>query len=204
MRPSCLSTPSSGGAKHLSASSRRRRRNNWRSLPIGERTAAVGHALVGTRYKSFTLEIDDHVEARLGEFQRDGLLDVFRNLARLRPHARRAGGRTGRRRRCCITSSSIVIAAAFAPANIFRACITSRTGSADNDRRGLVNDLTRELGGVRVRPRGPGNDLWLAALSLSQGEPVLARAARPDGGARESSGRFTRSRKTASRGSSRN
>ncbi len=36
---------------------------NWKSLPIGERTAAVGQALTGTRYQSYTLEIDDHVEA---------------------------------------------------------------------------------------------------------------------------------------------
>ena len=31
----------------------------WKSLPIGERTAAVGRALAGTPYKSYTLEIDD-------------------------------------------------------------------------------------------------------------------------------------------------
>ncbi len=37
--------------------------NNWASLPIGERTAAVGQALVGTRYKHFTLEIDNRIEA---------------------------------------------------------------------------------------------------------------------------------------------
>lgn len=36
---------------------------NWSALPIGERTAAVGKALVGTPYKSYTLEIDDHIEA---------------------------------------------------------------------------------------------------------------------------------------------
>src|SRR5579862_4490562 len=36
---------------------------NWKDLPIGERTATVGRALVGTPYKSYTLEIDDHVEA---------------------------------------------------------------------------------------------------------------------------------------------
>ncbi|HZE56655.1 MAG TPA: hypothetical protein VE031_02260, partial [Chthoniobacterales bacterium] len=36
---------------------------NWKSLPIGERTATVGRALVGTRYKSFTLEIDNRLEA---------------------------------------------------------------------------------------------------------------------------------------------
>src|SRR5437870_1855077 len=37
--------------------------NDWKSLPIGERTAAVGQALLGTRYKHFTLEIDNRVEA---------------------------------------------------------------------------------------------------------------------------------------------
>jgi hypothetical protein len=37
--------------------------NNWKSLPIGERTAAVGQGLLGTRYKSYTLEIDNRVES---------------------------------------------------------------------------------------------------------------------------------------------
>jgi hypothetical protein len=39
------------------------KRENWKSLPIGERTAAVGQALIGTRYKHFTLEIDNRIEA---------------------------------------------------------------------------------------------------------------------------------------------
>jgi hypothetical protein len=39
------------------------RKENWKSLPIGQRTAAVGQALVGTRYKHFTLEIDNRIEA---------------------------------------------------------------------------------------------------------------------------------------------
>jgi hypothetical protein len=42
---------------------------NWKALPIGERTAAVGRALVGTRYKSFTLEIDNRIEAPSVNFQ---------------------------------------------------------------------------------------------------------------------------------------
>ncbi|MEM6600950.1 MAG: N-acetylmuramoyl-L-alanine amidase-like domain-containing protein [Verrucomicrobiota bacterium] len=37
--------------------------NHWAELPIGKRTVAVGKALVGTPYESFTLEIDDHIEA---------------------------------------------------------------------------------------------------------------------------------------------
>jgi hypothetical protein len=36
---------------------------NWRALPIGERTATVGMALLGTPYVNYTLEIDDHIEA---------------------------------------------------------------------------------------------------------------------------------------------
>lgn len=37
--------------------------NNWKELPIGQRTAAVGQALTGTRYKSYTLEIDNRIES---------------------------------------------------------------------------------------------------------------------------------------------
>jgi hypothetical protein len=43
--------------------------NNWKSLPIGQRTAAVGQALLGTRYKHFTLEIDNRIEAPSVNFQ---------------------------------------------------------------------------------------------------------------------------------------
>jgi N-acetylmuramoyl-L-alanine amidase-like len=39
------------------------KQNNWKPLPIGERTAAVGQALTGTRYKSYTLEIDNRIES---------------------------------------------------------------------------------------------------------------------------------------------
>src|SRR5256885_13704841 len=42
---------------------------NWKALPIGERTAAVGQALVGTRYKHFTLEIDNRIESPSVSFQ---------------------------------------------------------------------------------------------------------------------------------------
>ena len=38
-------------------------RENWRALPIGERTARVGRALVGTPYVNYTLELDDRIES---------------------------------------------------------------------------------------------------------------------------------------------
>src|SRR5205085_11659751 len=41
----------------------RAKAENWKTLPIGERTAAVGQAMVGTPYRSFTLEIDNRVES---------------------------------------------------------------------------------------------------------------------------------------------
>jgi hypothetical protein len=39
------------------------REGRWDRLPIGERVAAFGQAMVGTPYVGFTLEIDDHVES---------------------------------------------------------------------------------------------------------------------------------------------
>ncbi len=39
------------------------KKENWAALPIGERTAAVGKALLGTPYVNYTLEIDDRIES---------------------------------------------------------------------------------------------------------------------------------------------
>ncbi|PZR75372.1 MAG: DUF1460 domain-containing protein [Chthoniobacterales bacterium] len=125
------------------------RAGNWKSLPIGERTAAVGRGLVGTRYKSFTLEIDNRVEAPSANFSG---MD-------------------------CWTFYEIALAFArmlnepetnWTPDQLLHYIELDRyrggqcTGEylsrlhyledwlADNDRRGLVEDLTRSLGGVGV------------------------------------------------------
>src|SRR2546429_1891877 len=122
---------------------------NWKGLPIGERTAAVGQALVGTRYKHFTLEIDNRIESPSVNFQR---MD-------------------------CWTFFEISLAFArmldepeenWTPDRLLRYIEVDRyrggecTGEylsrlhyledwlADNDRRGLVEDLTRSLGGRSV------------------------------------------------------
>lgn len=42
---------------------KRAKSENWAALPIGERTAAVGKALLGTPYVNYTLEIDDRIES---------------------------------------------------------------------------------------------------------------------------------------------
>ncbi len=48
---------------------KRATRERWRELPLGERTARVGRALLGTPYVNYTLEIDDHIEAPSVNFE---------------------------------------------------------------------------------------------------------------------------------------
>ena len=47
----------------------RAERENWRALPIGERTTKVGLALTGTPYQGYTLEIDNRVESPSANFE---------------------------------------------------------------------------------------------------------------------------------------
>ncbi len=125
------------------------RQNNWASLPIGERTAAVGRALVGTRYKSFTLEIDNRIEAPSANFSGMDCWTFFeislgfarmlndppeewtpeRLLQQLERDRYRDGRCTG---------------------EYLSRLHYLEDWLADNDRRGLVKDLTRSLGGRSV------------------------------------------------------
>jgi hypothetical protein len=124
-------------------------REDWKSLPIGERTATVGQALIGTRYKHFTLEIDNRIEAASVNFQGMDCWTFFEiSLAFARmlnePEAN------------------------WTPALLLHYIEIDRyrggecTGEylsrlhyledwlADNARRGLIVDLTPDLGGVSV------------------------------------------------------
>jgi Protein of unknown function (DUF1460) len=127
----------------------RAKAENWKSLPIGERTAAVGQAMVGTPYRSFTLEIDNRVESPSVNFK--GLdcwtfFEIALSFARMldEPEAN------------------------WTPATLLHYVELDRyrggecTGQYlsrlhyledwlyDNNRRALVQDLTRSLGGVSV------------------------------------------------------
>jgi hypothetical protein len=120
----------------------------WPALPIGDRTATVGRALVGTPYKGYTLEIDDHIEAPSVNFTG---LD-------------------------CWTFFEVALAFArmlynppeqWTPQMLLRYIQLDRYRNGqcdgtylsrlhyleewvdDNERRKLVRDLTRDLGGVR-------------------------------------------------------
>ena len=51
------------GQKKFDLLVKQAKRENWAALPIGERTAQVGRALLGTPYVNYTLEIHDHIES---------------------------------------------------------------------------------------------------------------------------------------------
>src|SRR5947208_4041362 len=121
----------------------------WKSLSIGERTAVGGQALSGTRYKSYTLEIDNRIESPSVNF--NGLdcwtfFDTSLAFARMlnEPETN------------------------WSPENFLHYIEVDRyrggvcTGEYltrlhyledwlyDNDKRGLVQDLTTKLGGQSV------------------------------------------------------
>ena len=120
--------------------------DKWKSLPIGQRVAEIGRAQTGTRYKSFTLEIDDHVEApsvNLAALDCWTFFETSLAFARMLDEPKEN----------------------WTPQTMLKYIELDRyrggtcTGSYlsrlhyledwlhDNDRRGLVRDLTRELGG---------------------------------------------------------
>lgn len=122
--------------------------DKWKPLPIGERTAAIGRALCGTPYKSFTLEIDDRIEAPSVNFNGLDCWTFFETslaFARMLDEPREK----------------------WTPATMLKYIELDRyrggdcNGSylsrlhyledwlGDNDRRGLTQDLTRSLGAVR-------------------------------------------------------
>jgi N-acetylmuramoyl-L-alanine amidase-like protein len=125
---------------------------SWRALPLGDRTIAVGLALVGTPYINYTLEIDDHTEspsvnlngvdcwtffeialgfARMLEVKTDHYTpqDLLAQIELDRYRGGRCDGRYTSRLH-------------FLEDWIY-----------DNERRGLVKNLTPSLGGVPMRGR---------------------------------------------------
>ncbi len=121
----------------------------WETLPIGERTSTVGKAMVGTPYRSFTLEIDNRVESPSVNLTG---LDCWTFFEIALSFARMLGGPEEN----------------WTPAGLLHYIEMDRyragecTGAYlsrlhyledwlyDNSRRGLVADLTRTLGGVSV------------------------------------------------------
>ena len=122
----------------------------WKQLPIGERTAAVGRALCGTPYKGFTLEIDDSIEAPSVNLNALDCWTFFESalaFARMLDEPREN----------------------WTPQTMLKYIEQDRYRGgtcdggylsrlhyleewyADTEKRGLIDDLTRSLGGVRAR-----------------------------------------------------
>jgi len=122
---------------------------NWKALPIGERTAAIGQALVGTRYKHFTLEIDNRIESPSVNFQGMDCWTFFETAL-------------GFARMLNEPESNWTPERLLHYIEIDRYRGGECTGDYlsrlhyledwlyDNNRRGLVEDLTRDLGGRSV------------------------------------------------------
>src|SRR6476646_509271 len=122
---------------------------NWKALPMGERTAAVGQALVGTRYKHFTLEIDNRVESPSVNFQGMDCWTFFEialGFARMlnEPESNWTPDRLLHyieldRYRGGECTGDYLSRLHYLEDWLY-----------DNNRRGLVDDLTRDLGGQSV------------------------------------------------------
>jgi N-acetylmuramoyl-L-alanine amidase-like len=122
---------------------------NWKALPIGERTAAVGQALLGTRYKHFTLEIDNRIESPSVNFQGMDCWTFFEialSFARMlnEPESNWTPGRLLHyieldRYRGGECTGDYLSRLHYLEDWLY-----------DNDRRGLVEDMTRDLGGRSV------------------------------------------------------
>jgi hypothetical protein len=122
---------------------------NWPSYPIGMRIAMVGRSLINTPYKSYTLEIDNHVEAPSVNF--DGL-DCWTFFETSLAFARMVGEPQ--------ESWTPETFLKYIELDRYRGghCDSTYLSRlhyleewfSDNNRRGMITDLTRDLGGVQV------------------------------------------------------
>jgi len=123
---------------------------NWNQLPIGVRTATAGQALLGVPYKGFTLEIDDHFEAPSVNLNGLDCWTFFEvSLAFARMIAEPRPNWTPRRMLDYIELDRY--RGGKCDGSYLSRLHYLEDWLWDNDKRGLVEDLTRRLGGVRAR-----------------------------------------------------
>jgi hypothetical protein len=122
---------------------------NWAALSLGERTAAIGKEMVGTRYKNYTLEIDDRIEAPSVNFVGLDCWTFFEtSLGMARMMAEPQENWTPERLLHYIEVDRY--RGGECTGEYLSRLHYLEDWLADNDRRGLVEDLTRSLGGVSV------------------------------------------------------
>lgn len=123
------------------------RAGNWSTLPIGERTATVGRAMQGTRYRGFTLEIDNRIEAPSANFDGQDCWTFFEiSLAFARMLAESPENWTPERLLHYIELDRY--RGGQCTGDYLSRLHYLEDWLADNASRGLVADLTRALGGV--------------------------------------------------------
>jgi hypothetical protein len=137
------------GQDHFNRLVAKAKAENWKALPIGERTAAVGQALVGTRYKHFTLEIDNRIEAPSANF--NGMdcwtfFEIALSFARMLNEPE--SNWTPERLLYYIEQDRY--RGGQCTGDYLSRLHYLEDWLYDNDRRGLVEDLTRDLGGRSV------------------------------------------------------
>ena len=122
--------------------------NNWASLPIGERLRRSADRLVGTRYKSYTLEIDNRVEAPSVNFNGMDCWTFFEiSLAFARMLDEPEENWTPERLLHYIELDRY--RGGDCTGEYLSRLHYLEDWLADNDRAAWSNDLTRNLGGVR-------------------------------------------------------
>ena len=127
----------------------RAKAGEWKSLPIGERTAVVGQSMVGTPYRSYTLEIDNRIESPSVNFNGLDCWTFFETalaFARMldEPEMNWTPGQLLRYIELDRYRDGECTGAYLSRLHYLEDWLY------DNNRRGLVADLTRALGGTRV------------------------------------------------------
>jgi hypothetical protein len=122
---------------------------NWKALPIGERTAAVGQTLVGTRYKHFTLEIDNRIESPSVNFQGMDCWTFF-EIALSFPRMLNEPESNWTPERLLHYIELDRYRGGECTGDYLSRLHYLEDWLYDNNRRGLVEDMTRDLGGRSV------------------------------------------------------
>jgi len=135
------------GKKKFEALVAKGNRENWASLPLGERVGRVGMAMAGTPYKNYTLELHDRIETPCANFNGVDCWTFFEialAMARLQKETTEADSKRFLR---------------LIEEDRYRGGRCDGTFSSrlhhledwlwDNQRRGLVKDITPSLPGAR-------------------------------------------------------
>jgi len=157
----------------------RAKRENWVALPLGERTIAVALALKGTPYKSYTLEIDDKIEATSVNF--DGLdcwtfFETAVGFARMLKECQLEGKEPTPEDLLAQIESDRYRGGVCTGEYLSRLHFLEEWYD-DNQKRGLVVNVTKELGGVPMGRRNVSDmsKMWKSYRYLKNNPDLLPK-----------------------------